>query len=165
MKIEYLLLCTVVPIVISLLLSRISASRLRSNAMINISLRSLTIFLISRLIYWIGFGILTAAFILALIQSGSGGEQTRGLIARSVATADGTAKFILSDMSNYLLPLIFVSLFVAVIALGMIGRKVVTLLPEDGKPGVEFSRFRFTFVMLAMSLIFPPLLFGSLLLV
>jgi hypothetical protein len=133
--------------------------------MINISIRSLTIFLISRLIYWIGFGILIAAFLLAVIQSGSGGEQTRGLIARAVATGDGTAKFILSDLSNYLLPLIFASLFVAVIALGMIGRKVVILLPEDGKPGIEFSRFRFTFVIMALSLIFPPLLFGSLLLV
>ena len=81
MRIEYLLLCTILPIVIALLLSRISANRLRRNAMITISVKSLTVFLVSRLIYWIGFGILTAAFLLALIQSGNGGEQTRGLIA------------------------------------------------------------------------------------
>lgn len=133
--------------------------------MINISIRSLNIFLISRFIYWIGFGILTAAFLLALIQSGSGGEKTRGLIARSINMGDQTANFILSDMSNYLLPLIFISLFIAVIALGMIGRKVVTLLPEDGRPDEKFTRFRFTFVVMALSLMIPPLLFGSLLLV
>ena len=133
--------------------------------MIIISPKPLNVFLISRLIYWVGFGILTVAFLLAIIQSGSGGEQTRGLIARSANTGDRTANFILSDMSNYLLPLIFISLFIAVIALGLIGRKVVTLLPEEEKPGIEFSRFRFTFVLLALSLIFPPLLFGSLLLI
>jgi len=165
MRIEYLLLCTILPIIIALFLSRVSAKRLQQNMMINISTKPLTIFLVSRLVYWIGFGILTAAFVLALVQSGSGGEQTRGLIASSAAAGDNTAKFILSDMSNYLLPLIFVSLFVAVFALGLIGRKVVTLLPEDGKPGIEFTRFRFTFVLMALSLIIPPLLFGSLLLV
>src|SRR5258708_2194548 len=97
MRIEYLLLCILLPVVISLLISRISANMLRRNAMITISPASLTVFLVSRLIYWIGFGILTAAFLLALIQTGGGGEQTRGLIARSVNTGDGTAKFILSD--------------------------------------------------------------------
>ena len=165
MKIEYLLLCTLMPLTISLLLTRVSANLLRNNHMITISVRSLNIFLISRLIYWIGFGILTTAFLLALIQSGTGGEQTRGLIARSISTGDHTANFILSDMSNYLLPLIFISLFIAVIALGMIGRKVVTLLPEDTRPDEKFTRFRFTFVVMALSLMIPPLLFGSLLLV
>jgi hypothetical protein len=164
MNTGYLLLCITLPIAVSLFLSRISANRLRQNTMMTISTRTLTIFLVSRMIYWIGFGILIAAFLLAILESGSGGEQTRSLIARSINTGDRTAEFILSDLSNYLLPIIFLSLFVAVFALGVIGRKVVVLLPEDGKPGIEFSRFRFTFVVLALSLIFPPLLFGSLLL-
>jgi hypothetical protein len=139
--------------------------RLRNNNMVTISENALNIFLIFRLLYWIGFGILFCAFALAIIQSGANGEQTRTIIARSIKTDDGTAGFLLSEMSIYFLPAIFVSLFIAVIALAMIGRKVVTLLPHDGKPGQEFSRFRFTFVLMACSLIAPPLFFGSLLLI
>ena len=133
--------------------------------MVTISENALNIFLIFRLLYWIGFGILFCAFSLAIIQSGANGEQTRSIIAHSVKTDDGTASFLLSEMSSYFLPVIFVSLFIAVIALAVIGRKVVTLLPADGKPGEEFSRFRFTFVLMACSLIAPPLFFGSLLLI
>jgi hypothetical protein len=164
MRINYLLLCTGLPLIISLLLTRISINRLYRNPMITISPASLKIFLITRLIYWIGFGILTTAFLLAMIQSGTGGEQTRALIARSHGTTTDTAKFILSEMSNYILPVIFLSLFIAVIALGLIGRAVVRKLPKDEKPGIEFTHFRFTFVLMALSLIIPPLLFGSLLL-
>jgi len=165
MKIDYLLLCTLLPLFLSLWFTRISVCNLRNNAMISISKTALNIFFIMRLIYWIGFGILICAFLLAIIQSGVNGEQTRGIIARSLITGDGTANFLLSEMSVYFLPIIFVSLFIAVIALAVIGRKVVTLLPEDGKPSQEFSRFRFTFVMMACSLIAPPLVFGSLLLI
>ena len=164
MRIEYLLICTVVPFALSLWLTRISSSRLRRNDMTNISLKVLNLFLIFRLIYWIGFGILIAAFLLAIIQSGGGGEQTRNLIAHSQVGGDRTANFLLSEMSNYFLPVIFISLFISVIALGIIGRKVVVLLPQDKKPGEEFTRFRFTFVLMALSLIIPPLIFGSLLL-
>lgn len=142
-----------------------SKNNLNKHALIILSKKALTIFLIFRLIYWIGFGILICAFVLALLQTGSGGEQTRGIIARSLTTGDGTANFLLSQMSVYFLPVIFISLFISVIALGIIGRKVVTLLPQGSKPGQEFSRFRFTFVILACSLIAPPLLFGSLLLI
>ncbi|MEP7235596.1 MAG: hypothetical protein ABI778_09895 [Ignavibacteriota bacterium] len=165
MNTGYLLICILLPAITAGSLSWISQKHLRSNPLINISVVSLNIFLISRLLYWIGFGILTAGFVLALIHSGTNGEQTRGLIATSSLSGDPTSKFILAELSNYLLPLIFLSLFIAVFALGMIGRKVVTLLPEDSKPGIEFSRFRFTFVLLALSLIIPPLIFGSLLLV
>jgi hypothetical protein len=125
----------------------------------------LTTFLISRLIYWIGFGILTAAFLLAIVQFGVNGQQTREMIAKSVQTPDGAANFLLSELSNYFLPIIFISLFIAVLALGIIGRKVVKMLPEEGKPGEEFTKFRFTFVLMALSLVFPPLAFGSLLLI
>ncbi len=142
----------------------VSLRRLRKNALISISKNALNVFLIFRLFYWIGFGILICAFLLAIIQSRANGEQTRMIIARSVKTGDGTANFLLAEMSTYFLPVIFVSLFIAVIALAVIGRKVVTLLPEDGKPSQEFTRFRFTFVMMACSLIAPPLAFGSLLL-
>ncbi len=164
MRIYYLLICFFLPLILSVWLSIISSRRLRSNALISISKNALNIFFIFRLFYWIGFGILICAFLLAIIQSGANGEQTRMIIARSVKTGDGTANFLLSEMSTYLLPVIFASLFIAVIALAVIGRKVVTLLPSDGKPGQEFSRFRFTFVMMACSLIAPPLAFGSLLL-
>ena len=164
MKIILFIICTFIPTGIALFLSRISTRKLRANALIGISRRPLTIFLVSRLIYWIGFGILTAAFLLAIVQFGRSGQETRALIAQSVQTSDGIANFFLSEMSNYFLPIIFASLFIAVIALAIIGRKVVTMLPEDKKPGEEFTKFRFTFVLMALSLIIPPLLFGSLLL-
>jgi len=165
MGIILFLICTVIPALLSVMLSRFSAHRLRNNSLISISRQPLTVFLVSRLIYWIGFGILTAAFLLAIVQFGVNGQQTRELIAKSVQTADGTANFLLSEMSNFLLPVIFLSLFIAVLALGMIGRKVVKMLPEDKNPGEEFTRFRFTFVLMALSLIIPPLIFGSLLLI
>lgn len=165
MRIDYLLICIFIPVIISGWLTRISKNNLSKNELIILSKKALTTFLIFRLIYWIGFGILICAFILALLQTGTGGEQTRGIIARSLTTGDGTANFLLSQMSIYFLPVIFISLFILVLALGIIGRKVVTLLPEGSKPGQEFSRFRFTFVILVCSLIAPPLLFGSLLLI
>ena len=165
MRIDYLLICIFIPLALSLWLTIISSRRLRNNVMVSISRNALSIFFIFRLLYWIGFGILICAFLLAIIQSGANGEQTRMIIARSVKTGDGTANFLLSEMSIYFLPIIFVSLFIAVIALAVIGRKVVTLLPVDGKPSQEFTRFRFTFVMMACSLIAPPLAFGSLLLI
>jgi hypothetical protein len=165
MRIDSLLICIFLPILLSSWLTIISARRLRNNAMVNISKNALNIFFLFRLMYWIGFGILICAFLLAIIQSGANGEQTRMIIARSLKTGDRTASLLLSEMSVYFLPIIFASLFIAVIALAVIGRKVVTLLPNDGKPGQEFSRFRFTFVMMACSLIIPPLAFGSLLLI
>ncbi len=164
MRIDFLLICILLPLSLSMWVTIVSLRRLRKNALISISKNALNVFLIFRLFYWIGFGILICAFLLAIIQSGANGEQTRMIIARSVKTGDGTANFLLAEMSTYFLPVIFVSLFIAVIALAVIGRKVVTLLPEDGKPSQEFTRFRFTFVMMACSLIAPPLAFGSLLL-
>ncbi len=165
MKIINLFLCIVLPGGISFWLSRISTHRLRKNAMVTISPKTLTVFIISRFIYWFGFGILIAAFLLAINQFGANGAQTRENISRGVVAGDGTANFLLSEMSNYFLPVIFASLFIAVIGLAIIGRKVVVLLPEDKKPGEEFTRFRFTFVLMALSLIIPPLIFGSLLLI
>ncbi len=141
----------------------ISNKHLKRNTLISISTKTLNLFLATRLVYWIGFGILIAGLLLGVIQTG-GGEQARTLIARSVKIGDGTTNFLLADMSNYFLPIIFLSLFVSVIALAIIGRKVVKLLPENDKPGEEFTRFRFTFVIMASSLIAPPLAFGSLLL-
>ena len=164
MRIDYLIICILIPFCLSLWLTILSSKRLRSNPLVTISKSALNVFFIFRLLYWIGFGILFCAFLLAIIQSGANGEQTRMIIARSVKTGDGTANFLLSEMSIYFLPIIFVSLFIAVIALAVIGRKVVTLLPDDGKPSQEFTKFRFTFVMMACSLIAPPLAFGSLLL-
>jgi hypothetical protein len=164
MRVDFFAICTLIPTAISLWLSRFSAKKLRNNSLISLSRQPLVVFLVSRLIYWIAFGILTASFLLAIIQYGVSGQQTREMIARSVKTPDGTVNFLLSEMSNYILPIIFISLFIAVIALGLIGRKVVTMLPQDKNPGEEFTRFRFTFVLMALSLIFPPLIFGSLLL-
>jgi hypothetical protein len=165
MKVIFFSICTIIPALLSVILSRISAKRLRTNSLIGLSRQPLTIFLISRLIYWIGFGMLTAAFLLAILQFRTGGQAAREMIARSVRTPDGAANIILSEMSNFLLPVIFISLFIAVLALGIIGRKVITMLPQDKSPSEEFTRFRFTFVLMALSLIIPPLMFGSLLLV
>ncbi|MEI8135484.1 MAG: hypothetical protein WCH46_10515 [bacterium] len=164
MRFDLLTLSLLPPIFISMFLTVLSNRNLSKYPLIAQSRKSLLIFLSMRLFYWIGFGILSVAFIIAVYQYGVGGQQARELIAKGVHTSDGTANYIMSDLSNVLLPIIFASLFIAVIALGIIGRKVVTMLPEEVTPGEEFSRFRFTFVILAMSLIFPPLIFGSLLL-
>jgi hypothetical protein len=164
MGVIYFISCTFIPAIIAVFISRISAKRLHAHQLIGLSRGSLSLFLITRLIYWIGFGILICAFTLAIFQFGVSGQETRQRIAQNIQTSDGTANFLLSELSNYLLPIIFISLFIAVIALAIIGRKVVTMLPEGNRPGEEFTRFRFTFVLMALSLIIPPLVFGSLLL-
>jgi len=139
-----------------------SRRQLQEKPMIAMSETALKIFLISRLVFHIAFGILIVTFLFAIVYFGMTGEETRLLIATS-PTAANVPTLILSGWSTVLLPLIFLSIFVSLFALGVIGKRVLKLMPSDAKPGVEFSGFRFTFLMMAMSLILPPLVFGSLL--
>ena len=159
-----IILCIGVPIVASWLFLAWSKARLEAKPMIAASETPLKIFLWSRFVFHSAFGILIATFLYAIASYGLSGEQTRLIVATAPVTEDLPIR-ILSDWSNIILPLLFLSIFIALFALGMIGKNVLRMMPQDGKPGVEFSGFRFTFLMMAMSLIMPPLVFGSLLLV
>jgi hypothetical protein len=131
--------------------------------MISISQSALNVFLLSRLVFHLGFGMLIVTFLFAIVAYGLSGEETRLMIATAPEAAN-VPTLILSSWSNVILPMLFLSIFIALGALGVIGKKALQLMPREGKPGVEFSGFRFTFLMMSMSLIMPPLVFGSLLL-
>jgi hypothetical protein len=159
----HLLICVGLPTFASVLFARWSYRQLAVKPMINTSPLALRVFTISRLLFHVAFGILIATFLFAIISFGMTGEETRLIIATSPTDANMPTR-ILSGWSNILLPIIFGAIFVSLSALGVIGRNVLRMMPPDGKPGAEFSGFRFTFLMMAMSLILPPLVFGSLLL-
>ncbi len=159
----HLLICVGIPVVASLVFMVWSRRNLQKRPMIAMSVTPLNVFIYSRLVFHIGFGILIATFLFAIVHFDLTGEQTRLIIA-TTPTAANIPTRILSGWSNVLLPLIFLSIFVSLFSLGVIGKRVLALFPTEGKPGVEFSGFRFTFLMMAMSLINPPLIFGSLLL-
>jgi hypothetical protein len=133
--------------------------------LVSISTAALRLFEFSRGLYFFSFGSLIAAFILAIILYGVSGEQTRRIVASAHPENYNAASLILSDWSNFLLPITFISLFVALFSLGYIGKRVLNTFPTDGQPGKAFSAFRFTFFLMAVSLIVPPLLFASLLLI
>lgn len=124
----------------------------------------LLIFLYSRLIYWYIFAILISAFLIGMYQFSAGGNQTRQIIAYKSFGENNVPTFIVEKLSNIFLPLIFLTLFIAIIALGFIGKAVLKQMPESDKPDVRFTKFRFTFVLMTLSLILPPLAFGALLL-
>jgi hypothetical protein len=159
----YITLCVGIPALAAILFAFWSNAHLQKKPMIAMSATALKVFLITRLVFHIAFGILIVTFLFAIIHFGMTGEETRLLIATSPA-ASNVPTLILSGWSNVLLPVLFAAIFVALFSLGVIGKKALQLLPSDAKPGVEFSGFRFTFLMMAMSLIIPPLIFGSLLL-
>jgi hypothetical protein len=158
----HMALCVGVPVLASIFFAYWSRNNLEEKPMIVMSATALKVFLISRLLFHIAFGILIVTFLFAIVYFDMTGEQTRLLIATSPTTANVPTQ-ILSGWSNVLLPVIFLAIFVSLFTLGVIGRRVIKLMPTDAKPGVEFSGFRFTFLMMAMSLIIPPLIFGSLL--
>lgn len=159
----YTALCIGIPILASVMFAFWSKRHLEAKPMIAMSAKPLNVFLISRLVFHIAFGILIVTFLFAIIHFGLTGEETRLIIATSPSAAN-VPTMILSRWGNVLIPTVFASIFVALFTLGMIGKNVLRLMPSDAKPGVEFSGFRFTFLMMAMSLIVPPLVFGSLLL-
>lgn len=156
-------LCVGLPTLASVLFMMWSRRKLLARPMIEMSVTPLAVFLASRLVFHIAFGILIVTFLFAIIQYGLSGEETRLIIATSPVTTN-TATRILSAWGNVIIPLLFLSIFVSLISLAIIGRNALRLMPSEGKPGAEFSGFRFTFLMMAMSLIMPPLVFGSLLL-
>jgi hypothetical protein len=159
----HMALCVGVPVLASIFFAYWSRNQLEDKPMIVMSATALKVFLISRLLFHIAFGILIVTFLFAIFYFEMTGEQTRLIIATSPTAANVPTR-ILSGWSNVLLPVIFLTIFVSLFTLGVIGRRVIKLMPSDAKPGVEFSGFRFTFLMMAMSLIIPPLIFGSLLL-
>jgi hypothetical protein len=120
--------------------------------------------LYARVVYWYIFAILITAFLLGMALFSSDGNQTRQIIAYRSFGKDNVPTIIIEQMSNVFLPLIFVTLFTSMIALAVIGRGVLRQMPTDAKPDERFTRFRFTFVLMALSLVLPPLAFGSLLL-
>lgn len=157
--------CILLPLIVSVLFTISSHRTLRTNPLVNISMRALLVFQLSRALYIFTFGILIAALILGMILFGEGGERTRQVIALAPPENYNAASLILAGWSNILLPLIFSSIFIALISLGYIGKQVLNRFPVDGKPGREFSGFRFTFFLMAISLMLPPLVFASLLLI
>jgi hypothetical protein len=159
----HIALCLGIPVLASVSFYSWSRRKLSTNPMISISQKALQVFLLSRLIFHSAFGILIVTFLFAIIHYGMSGEETRLVIATSPTYAN-FAITILSSWSNVILPVLFASIFVSLFALGTIGKNALRLMPQEGKPGAEFSGFRFTFLLMAMSLILPPLVFGSLLL-
>jgi hypothetical protein len=164
MNIVHLLLCFLVTAIGVLALHRYSTLRLRSIQLISGSRTALSIFLYARLVYWYIFAVMITAFLLGMYLFSAGGNETRQIIAYKSAGPDNVPTFVVGQLSNVFLPLIFITLFISMISIGLIGRNVLKQMPEDGRPGETFTRFRFTFVLMTLSLILPPLAFGALLL-
>ena len=163
MQILQIVICFGLPSLLIYFIQRVSMSKLKANPFITESPRAFSVFSSARLLYWLIFGFMITAFLLAMILYGGDGNETRQMIAYKSHSAD-IPTFVLEQATVIFLPLIFITLFTAMIALAVIGRSVLKQMPEEGKPGEVFTRFRFTFVLMALSLIIPPLAFGSLLL-
>jgi hypothetical protein len=162
MEIFQIILCFVIPAIIVFFIQRFSMSKLRPNEFILQTPKPFFVFSSARLLYWYIFAVMIMAFLLAMLLYSGNGNETRQMIAYKTTT--GAPVFILEQASVIFLPLIFITLFTAMVALAVIGRSVLKQMPEEGKPTERFTRFRFTFVLMALSLIIPPLAFGSLLL-
>lgn len=162
MDVFYLISCFTIPAIIVYFIQRFSMSKLKGNEFIQQTPKPFFVFSASRLLYWYIFAVMIGAFLLAMALYQGNGNETRQMIAYKTTT--GAPIFILEQASVIFLPLIFITLFTAMIALAIIGRSVLKQMPEEGKPTERFTRFRFTFVLMALSLIIPPLAFGSLLL-
>jgi hypothetical protein len=137
--------------------------RLKVNRFFSLSLRSLGIFIISRGIYFFVFTLMICAFFLGIVVFGVSGEAARLLIATAPKELNAST-LILAEWSNWMLPVLFLTIFTAIITLAQMGRLVLRTIPDEGAPAQEYGGFRFTFFMLALSLMMPPLIFASLLL-
>ena len=164
MKTDHLVLCFGLPLLLVYAIHRYSFTRLKQIPLTAITQTSLQYFVYSRALYWYIFGVLITAFLLGMFLFSSGGNLTRSLIAFRTYGTDNVPTFIIEKLSNILLPLIFVTLFISIISLGFIGRTVLKQIMENGSLDERFTRFRFTFFLMALSLIIPPHAFGSLLL-
>lgn len=164
MRIDHLALCFGLPLLFVYTINRYSFNKLKQISLTVSSPIPLQFFVYSRVLYWYVFGVLVTAFLLGMSLFSSGGNLTRSLIAFRTYGTDNVPTFIIEKLSNVLLPLIFVTLFISIISLGFIGRNVLKQIMENGSLDERFTRFRFTFFLMALSLIIPPLAFGSLLL-
>lgn len=157
------MLAIALSLLVSIGLSLYSYKRLITNKLFSLSVTTLRIFIISRAAYYFVFTLMICAFFLAIMVFGVSGEQARLLIATAPKELNAST-LILSQWGNWMLPVLFVTMFISIFSLGQLGRLVLRSIPEEGAPGKEYSMFRFTFVILALSLIIPPLAFASLLL-
>ncbi len=164
MSAVYFTLCFGLTALIVAIVHFYSARRLQAISFVHEQQVALRTFLYARIVYWYIFAILITAFLLGMVLFSSDGNQTRQIIAYRSFGKDNVPTIIIEQMSNVFLPLIFATLFTSMIALAIIGRGVLRQMPTDAKPGEQFTRFRFTFVLMALSLVLPPLAFGSLLL-
>jgi hypothetical protein len=158
-----LAVCIAVPATFAVWFTMNTYKRLTTNHFFNRSLRALRTFLYSRAIYVFLLGMMTLAFLYGIIRFGKGGEETRHLIATAASRFQNTPTLILSGWSHVVLPFVFLTIFLAIGSLGYMGRLVLRDVPAGERPGGEYGGFRFTFFMLALSLMLPPLIFGSLL--
>jgi hypothetical protein len=120
------------------------------------------IFLISRAIYWIAFGMLITAFALALLISPGSGEATRLTIAFAKNPAIAPLVDVMSTWAVVLVPLSLISIFVSIGALFLIGRAALRSLPEEDYGTPRFKRALATFFFMGFSLMTPPLFFSLL---
>lgn len=163
MILQYIV-CFLITAILVGIIHRYSSRNLRSILLIATQRTVLSIFLYARFIYWYIFAILISAFLLGMALFSSNGNATRDIIAYKSFGHDNVPTFVIEKMSAAFIPLIFITLFTALIALAIVGRGVLKQMPQDERPDERFTRFRFTFVLMALSLVLPPLAFGSLLL-
>ncbi|MBS1903155.1 MAG: hypothetical protein JSS75_05570 [Bacteroidetes bacterium] len=164
MQIGHYLICFVLTAALVVAAHVVSAKRLSTIEFLRSQPTTLRVFLYARIIYWYIFAILISAFLLGMSLFSTDGNLTRQIIAYRSFGKDNVPTLVIEQMSTVFLPLIFLTLFTSMIALAVLGRNVLRQMPTDEKPDERFTRFRFTFVLMALSLVLPPLAFGSLLL-
>lgn len=164
MQILHYLICFGFTAALVVAIHQFSSRKLAGIDLIRGQHTALTVFRFARLIYWYIFAILISAFLLGMALFSSNGNLTREIIAYKSFGKDNVPTLVIEQMSTVFLPLIFLTLFTSMIALAIVGRGVLRQMPEEGKPDERFTRFRFSFVVMALSLVLPPLAFGSLLL-
>lgn len=159
----HVILSIALSLLIAVGLSLYSYKRLLANKFFSLSVTTLRIFIISRAVYYFVFTLMICAFFLAIMVFGVSGEHARLLIATAPIELNAST-LILAEWGNWMLPVLFATMFISIFSLGQLGRLVLQNIPEEGAPGKEYGLFRFTFFLLALSLIVPPLIFASLLL-
>ncbi len=160
-----ILITIALPFLLTGWFSVVEYRRLISGEYFSISPTLLRIFIIAQCVYIGIFFMMTVAFGLEIIQKNVSGEYARLLIASADTANPSFPALILAVWSTYYLPLIFASVFTAIIVLGYMGRLVLVKYASDGTPPKHLNKFRFIFFVLAMTLIMPPLIFASLLLI
>ena len=121
------------------------------------------LFIWSRYVYWSSFGLILSAFLVTYIATGLSGEATRNVLLLQDPNAAATTW--LRSIGTFIeygrFPIVLVSLvaiLVSIVALFLIGRLALKLVPDDESPSPEFLRARARFFFLGFSLMAPPLL-------